>query len=72
MTISGMMLVLNAILCLSAHSAILLFGPEWLTKNPIVAPRAGQLFFFIVPVALMVLEWNLLDRLGNLFRRDDG
>lgn len=71
MILSGMMLVLNAVLCLSAHSAFEQFGPDELTKNAVVAPRAGQLFFFIVPVLLLVLEWNLLDRLGNLFRRDE-
>lgn len=64
---SALMLILNSVLCLSAHSALTLFGPEWLTKNPSVQPRASQLFYFLAPVVLMVLEWNLLDRIQRLF-----
>jgi hypothetical protein len=45
----------------------MLFSPDWLKPNSIIAPRATQLFFFIVPVILMVLEWNLVDRIYNLF-----
>jgi hypothetical protein len=65
--VSGLMLVVNAVMCLSIHSALMLFGPEWITENPVVAPRAAQLFFFIVPVLLMLLEWNLIDRIYNMF-----
>ncbi len=68
--VSALMLVLNAVLCLSAHTAILLFGPESITQNPEIAPRASQMFYFIAPVVLMVLEWNLLDRLFRLFDKD--
>ncbi len=71
-SVSGLMLVINAVLCLSAHSALMLFGPAWLTENPVVAPRAAQLFFFIVPVLLMVVEWNLVDRIYNLFASQRG
>jgi hypothetical protein len=65
--VSAMMLILNSVLCLSAHSALTLFGPEWLTKNPVVQPGASQMFYFIAPVVLMVVEWNLLDRIQRLF-----
>ncbi|MDX1926038.1 MAG: hypothetical protein SFV81_05945 [Pirellulaceae bacterium] len=65
--ISALMLVLNSVLCLSAHSALTLFGPEWLTKNPALQPRASQMFYFLAPVVLMVVEWNLLDRIQRLF-----
>ncbi len=65
--VSALMLVLNSVLCLSAHSALTLFGPEWLTRNPAVQPRASQMFYFLAPVVLMVLEWNLLDRIQRLF-----
>ena len=69
-TMSAMMLVLNSVLCLSAHSALTLFGPEWLTENPTIYPRASQMFYFLAPVALMVLEWNLLDRIQRLFDKE--
>lgn len=65
--VSAMMLILNSVLCLSAHSALTLFGPEWLIKNPTIEPRASQMFYFLAPVVLMVLEWNLLDRIQRLF-----
>jgi hypothetical protein len=65
--VSALMLILNSVLCLSAHSVLTLFGPEWLTKNPAVQPRASQLFYFLAPVVLMVVEWNLLDRIHRLF-----
>jgi hypothetical protein len=65
--VSALMLILNSVLCLSAHSALSLFGPEWLMKNPVVQPRASQMFYFLAPVILMVVEWNLLDRIQRLF-----
>ncbi len=68
--VSAMMLIVNALMCLSAHSALTLFGPEWLTKNPNIYPRASQMFYFLAPVVLMVLEWNLLDRIQRLFNSE--
>lgn len=68
--VSAMMLIVNSIMCLSAHSALTLFGPEWLTKNPTIYPRASQMFYFLAPVVLMVLEWNLLDRIQRLFNSE--
>ena len=68
--VSALMLILNSVLCLSAHSALTLFGPEWLMKNPTIQPRASQMFYFLAPVILMVLEWNLLDRIQRLFRAE--
>lgn len=65
--VSALMLILNSVLCLSAHSALTLFGPEWLTNNPAVQPQASQMFYFLAPVLLMVVEWNLLDRIQRLF-----
>ena len=65
--VSALMLILNSVLCLSAHSALSLFGPEWLMKNPVVQPRASQMFYFLAPVVLMLVEWNLLDRIQRLF-----
>ena len=65
------MLILNSVLCLSAHSALTLFGPEWLTKNPVLQPRASQMFYFLAPVVLMVVEWNLLDRIQRLFSAEE-
>ena len=68
---SAMMLVLNSVMCLSAHSALTLFGPEWLTENPTIYPRASQMFYFLAPVVLMVLEWKLLDRIQRLFNKEE-
>jgi hypothetical protein len=69
--VSALMLILNAVLCLSALTAITLFGPEFITNNPEIAPRASQMFYFIAPVLLMVLEWTLLDRLFRLFDKSE-
>jgi hypothetical protein len=69
--VSALMLILNSVLCLSAHSALTLFGPEWLTKNPALQPRASQMFYFLAPVVLMVVEWNLLDRIQRLFSTEE-
>jgi hypothetical protein len=44
-------------------------GPRWLAKDKTLAPHIGQLFFFLAPVLLTIIQWNLLDRLDRLFRR---
>ena len=66
--ITTCMLIINAIVCLSIHSAFMSLGPEWLVGNASLAPHVGQLFFFLVPVLLTIIQWNLLDRLDRLFR----
>lgn len=58
---AGFMLV-NALLCVTIYSAIPKGGDDE------VFARGGQLFFFIAPVVLLLVEWNLLDRLQRLFR----
>lgn len=63
------MLIINAIVCLSLHSFFTAFGPAWLVDYSTILPYLGQLFFFLVPVLLTVVQWNLLDRLDKLFRR---
>ena len=60
--ISVAMLFVNALLCLTIYAAIPKSG------NEEVMARIGQLFFFIAPLLLLILEWNLLDRLQRLFR----
>lgn len=62
------MLITNAIVCLSIHSMFMSFGPAWLADNASLAPHVGQLFFFLVPIVLTILQWNLLDRLDRMFR----
>lgn len=69
--VSALMLILNAVMCLSAHTALTLFGPTTITENPEIAPRVSQMIYFVVPVILMVLEWILLDRLFHLFSKDE-
>ncbi len=62
------MLIINAIVCLSIHSALMSLGPAFLRDKTGPGPHLGQLFFFIVPVVLTIVQWNLLDRLNRLFR----
>lgn len=69
--ISTLMLTINGVLCVSAYSAFTLFGPRGLTENPNVEPRVSQLFHFVTPVILLVLEWHLIDRLSRLFQRTE-
>jgi hypothetical protein len=66
---SAGMLVVNSLLCLSVYSVFTIVGPSAIVDNPQLAPYIGQLFFFLVPVLLTLLEWNLLDRLNRLFWR---
>jgi hypothetical protein len=59
--VSVALLLVNALLCLTIYGAIPKSGDEDL------AARLGQLFFFVAPVLLLIVEWNLLDRLQRLF-----
>lgn len=68
LSITTGMLIVNAIVCLSIHSAFMSMNPGGL-DNSTLAPHLGQLFFFLVPILLTVIQWNLLDRLDRLFRR---
>lgn len=63
------MLIINAIVCLSIYSAVMNFGPKYLRDDSGIAPHIGQLFFFIVPILLTIVQWNLLDRLSRIFRK---
>ncbi len=56
------LLLVNALLCLTIYGAV----PK--PNNEEVVARVGQLFFYVAPVLLLILEWNLLDRLNRLFR----
>ena len=67
LVVSTGMLVVNAIVCLSVHSVLKIFGPSAIVDNPSVAPHLFQLFFFVVPILLTFVEWNLLDRLSRMF-----
>ena len=60
--LSAGMLFVNALFCLTIYSAIPKIDDEQF------APRIGQLFFFTVPLIMLVIEWHLLDRLQRLFR----
>lgn len=61
--LSGGMLLINSMLCLSIYAVL----PKY--DNVEIAQRAGQMFFFIAPVVLMLVEWNLLDRVQRLLSR---
>ncbi|MCA9132145.1 MAG: hypothetical protein KDA45_03290 [Planctomycetales bacterium] len=63
--ISVAMLMVNALLCLTIYAAIPKSGDEQ------VVARIGQLFFFVAPVLLVIVEWDLLDRLQRLFRNSN-
>lgn len=60
---SAGMLFVNALFCLTIYSAIPIPGGEQ------IASRVGQMFYFIAPILLLVVEWNLIDRLYRLFHR---
>lgn len=61
-SMSGGMLLINAFLCLTIYAAL----PK--VESEEISSRIGQMFFFVAPVLLMVVEWNLLDRVQRLFR----
>lgn len=60
--LSVLLLLMNSSLCYAMYTAI--YGDD---KDEMTA-RLGQLFFFIAPLVLLIIEWNLLDRLQRLFR----
>ncbi len=60
-SVSVGLLLVNALLCLTIYAAIPKSGNEALTS------RLGQLFFLVVPVLLLFVQWNLPDRLQRLF-----
>jgi glycine cleavage system regulatory protein len=62
-SVSVSLLLVNALLCLTIYGAIPKSGSEALTS------RLGQLFFFVAPILLLLVQWNLLDRLQRLFNR---
>lgn len=62
-SLSCVMLVVNAFLCIAIYAAL----PKY--ESVEISSRVGQLFFFIVPILLLVVEWNLLDRVQRLFQR---
>ncbi len=62
-SVSVGLLLANALLCVTIYGAIPKSGSEALTS------RLGQLFFFVAPVLLLLVQWNLLDRLQRLFSR---
>ncbi len=60
--LSAGLLFLNSLFCTMVYA----FVPK--LSNEQMASRAGQLFFFVVPLILLIVEWNLLDRVRRLFR----
>lgn len=62
--LSAGLLFINALLCLTIYAAM----PKH--RDEQIASRIGQMYFFVVPVILLIVEWNLLDRLQRLFRRN--
>jgi hypothetical protein len=57
------MLAVNAFLCTAFYAAL----PKH--ESVEISSRVGQLYYFIVPIVLLVVEWNLLDRVQRLFQR---
>lgn len=64
-SVSVGLVFINALLCVTIYSAF----PK--PNNDEMTARVGQLFFFVAPVLLLIVQWNLLDRLQRLFRRQD-
>ena len=63
-SLSAGMLFLNALLCLTIYSAFP--KPQ---GNEDMTARMGQMFFFLAPVILLIIEWNLIDRVRRLFQQ---
>ena len=61
---SGGMLFVNALFCLAIYSLVPKVGDEQ------IASRIGQMIFFVVPLAMLILEWHLIDRIQRLFRSE--
>ncbi len=61
--VSAGLLFVNALFCWTVYAVF----PKPADEN--VAARIGQMFFFIVPVLMLVIEWHLLDRIQRLFRK---
>lgn len=68
LAVTTVMLIINAIVCLSIHSAVMSFGPSYMQDKSGLGPHVAQLFFFLAPVMLTILQWNLLDRLNRIMR----
>ncbi len=68
LAVTTVMLIINAIVCLSIHSAVMSYGPSYMTDKSGPGPHIAQLFFFLAPVLLTILQWNLLDRLNRIMR----
>ncbi|MEZ6134024.1 MAG: hypothetical protein R3C53_03840 [Pirellulaceae bacterium] len=62
--VSGGLLLVNAILCLTVYAAM----PKYESKE--ISSAVGQMFFYVAPLVLLVVEWNLLDRVQRLFQQD--
>lgn len=62
-SVSVGLLLVNALLCVTIFSAIPKSGSEAMIS------KLGQLFFFVAPVLLLLVQWNLIDRLQRLFSR---
>lgn len=60
--ISASLLFLNAIFCLTVFASLPIDHDNEMNA------RIGQMFFFIVPILLLIVEWNLFDRVRRLFR----
>ena len=61
-SLSAGLLFLNALFCLYLYGAL----PK--LDNEQFQARLGQLFYFTVPLLMLILEWHVLDRLQRLFR----
>ncbi len=62
-SVSAGLLFVNALLCLTIFAAVPKPFGEPLTS------QLGQIFFFGAPILLLLVQWNLLDRLQRLFDR---
>lgn len=60
--VSGGLLFVNAIFCLTVFASLPVDHDDQ------VVARAAQMGFFIVPIVLLLVEWNLYDRVRRLFR----
>ena len=58
--VASVLLVINSALFMSVYGSLAASGPSWLKD-----PKATQLAFLVGPIALLVGEWWLIDRLRS-------
>ncbi len=65
LSVTALMLLVNSVICVSLHTAFRNVAPELFTDHAQIATPASQMFFFLAPIVLLIIEWNWLDRFSR-------